>query len=321
MNGARYAYLRRICNLVEQGEDIVIVSEDYAAPMFDEFREKYPQRFLSVGIAEQNGVAVACGLALAGKYPIVYGCAPFPLTRAIDQVKSAVAGMHLPMTILNSGIGFGVPEFGATHFNVDDIAMIRGIPGVRAITPTDNLMAERLANFSIESRDPLYVRFDKNCEGNLYSDKGINFHRGFQVVSELCKSTNLTIVSCGSMIQEILRLVPEMLENGINAKVIDLYSLPFDDIALLSEIGYAPILTVEEHIKQGGIGSAVLETVNTYAKGNAVARLGIDLGNGYPSVSGSREYFLEKYGLSAQNIISVAKELCRGCSDSCSINI
>lgn len=321
MNGARYAYLRRICKLVEQGQDIVVVSEDYAAPMFDEFRRKYPQRFLSVGIAEQNGVAVACGLALSGKHPIVYGCAPFPLTRAIDQVKSAVAGMHLPMTILNSGIGFGVPEFGATHFNVDDIAMVRGIPGVRVITPTDNLIAERLADFSIESRDPLYLRFDKNCEGNLYLDKKIDFQRGFQVVSERCKSTNLTIISCGFMVQEILRLVPEMLENGINAKVIDLYSLPFDDVALLSEIGNAPILTVEEHIKQGGIGTAVLEAVNIYAKGNAVTRLGIDFRNGYPSMSGSREYFLEKYGLSAQNIISAAKKLYHSYSDSCSISI
>ena len=149
MNGARYAYLRRVCELVEQGWDIVIVSEDYAAPMFDDFRVKYPQRFLSVGIAEQNGVAVACGLALAGKYPIVYGCAPFPLTRAVDQVKSAVAGMHLPMTILNSGVGFGVPEFGATHYNADDVAIVRGIPGIRIITPSDNPMAEQVANFSV----------------------------------------------------------------------------------------------------------------------------------------------------------------------------
>jgi len=150
MNGARYAYLNRICELVEQGNPIIIVSEDYAAPMFDSFRVKYPKHFLSVGIAEQNGVAVACGLALAGKYPIVYGCAPFPLTRAFDQVKSAVAMMHLPMTILNSGIGFGVPEFGATHYNVDDISIVRGIPGLRIVTPSDNIMATRLADFSMK---------------------------------------------------------------------------------------------------------------------------------------------------------------------------
>lgn len=310
MNGARYAYLRRVCELVEQGRDIVIVSEDYAAPMFDDFRVKYPQRFLSVGIAEQNGVAVACGLALAGKYPIVYGCAPFPLTRAVDQVKSAVAGMHLPMTILNSGVGFGVPEFGATHYNADDVAIVRGIPGMRIITPSDNPMAEQVANFSVESNEPLYLRFDKNCEGNLYESKEIIFERGFHVVSTPQNDAALAIVSCGYVLHEVLELVSQMLDDGINAKVIDLYSLPFDETALLDEIRNLPILTVEEHIKQGGIGTAVLEAVSTYGRSNPVTRLGIDFGNSYPSVSGSREYFLQKYGLSAKDIVSTAKRLC-----------
>lgn len=312
MNGARYAYLRRVCELVDQGRDIVIVSEDYAAPMFDDFRVKYPQRFLSVGIAEQNGAAVACGLALAGKYPIVYGCAPFPLTRAIDQLKSAVAGMHLPMTVLNSGIGFGVPEFGATHYNADDIALVRGIPGIRIITPSDNLMAERTADFSLESKEPLYVRFDKNCEGSLYANKEIIFQRGFCVVKASRNNAALAVVSCGYMLHEILNPVFKLLDSGINIKVIDLFSLPFDEDALLDEIGDIPILTVEEHIKQGGIGSAILEAVNTHQRHNNVIRLGIDFERGYPSVSGSREYFMRQYGLSAENIASVIRELCGG---------
>lgn len=310
MNGARYAYLRRVCELVDQGQDIIIVSEDYAAPMFDDFRVKYPKRFLSVGIAEQNGVAVACGLALAGKYPIVYGCAPFPLTRAVDQVKSAVAGMHLPMTILNSGIGFGVPEFGATHYNADDIAMVRGIPGIRIITPSDNLMAEQTADFSLESKEPLYLRFDKHCEGNLYANKEIIFQRGFYVVKASGNDAALAVVSCGYMLHEILNSVFKMLDSRINIKVIDLFSLPFDENALLDEIGDIPILTAEEHIKQGGIGSAILEAVNTYKRNNKVTRLGIDFKCGYPSVSGSREYFMRQYGLSAENIASIMSELC-----------
>lgn len=311
MNGARYAYLSRICELVERGQDIVIISEDYAAPMFDDFRIKYPQRFLSIGIAEQNGIAVACGLALAGKYPVVYGCAPFPLTRAVDQVKSAAAGMHLPMTILNSGIGFGVPEFGATHFNVDDIAIARGIPGVRIITPADNPAAERLADLSMESGETLYLRFDKHCEGDLRA-AAVSLQRGFRVLSVPDSGVDLAVVSCGFMLQEILGLVPQLHEGGIRIKMIDLYGLPFEEAALLDEIGETPILTVEEHIKQGGIGSAVLEAVNAYKRNNKVTRLGIDFEHGYPSVSGSREYFMRQYGLSAENIASVIRELCGG---------
>lgn len=302
MNGARYSYLKRVCKLVEQGKDIIIVSEDYAAPMFDDFRQKYPERFLSVGIAEQNGVAVACGLALAGKYPIVYGCAPFPLTRAVDQMKSAVAGMHLSMTIVNSGIGFGIPEFGATHYNMDDIAIVRGIPGVRIVTPTDNVMAEQLVDFSLSNQGPLYVRFDKNSGGVLYQSEEICFEKGFHILRRPDKDENMVLISCGSMVREVLALAEKLTCRGISAKVLDLYSLPFDECSMLKEIGDLPVISIEEHIPQGGIGTAVLETVNTYGCKNRIMRLGVHFDGGYPSDSGKREYFMERFGLSAEQL-------------------
>ena len=310
MNGARYAYLNRICELVEQGNPIIIVSEDYAAPMFDSFRVKYPKHFLSVGIAEQNGVAVACGLALAGKYPIVYGCAPFPLTRAFDQVKSAVAMMHLPMTILNSGIGFGVPEFGATHYNVDDISIVRGIPGLRIVTPSDNIMATRLADFSIHSKETLYVRFDKNSEGTCYPPEAVNFRRGFYMVQKTGECASAVVVSCGFMFQEIMQIAEKLKPEGIGLKLIDLYSRPFDETAFLTELGDLPVLTIEEHVLQGGIGSAVLELLNKHQACNRIVRHGIDFGDCYPTISGSRNYFMKEYSLSPQHIEQIIREIC-----------
>lgn len=309
MNGARYTYLRRICELVEQGKDIIIVSEEYAAPMFDNFRVKYPERFLSVGVAEQNGVAVASGLALAGKYPIVYGCAPFPLTRAIDQLKSAVAGMHLPMTILNSGIGFGVPEFGATHYNIDDIAMVRGIPGIRIITPSDNIMAEQLADYSVDSKDPLYVRFDKNSEGELYNAQRISFTRGFAILHDPGPKANSVIISCGYMLQEMYELARHISDEGIHAKVIDLYGLPFSEDELIGAIADLPIVTVEEHVVQGGIGSAVLETLSVYDQKNIIVRMGVNFKESYPDVSGTREYFTKMYELTSGDVAQAVKKV------------
>lgn len=309
MNGARYAYLRRICELVKQGKDIIIVSEDYAAPMFDDFRTEYPERFLSVGIAEQNGMAVACGLALVGKYPIVYGCAPFPLTRAIDQLKSAVAGMHLPMTILNSGIGFGVPEFGATHYNIDDISMVRGIPGVRIITPSDNIMAEQLANYSIDSKEPLYVRFDKNSEGELYNTRRISFTRGFTLLYDPDSKANSVIISCGYMLQEMHELAQRISSEGVHVKVIDLYGLPFNEDELLDEIADLPVITVEEHVLHGGIGSAVLEMLNDYNQKNMIVRMGVNFKGSYPNVSGRREYFTKMYGITPDDVAQALKKI------------
>ncbi len=295
--------------MIEHGEDIIIVSEDYAAPMFDSLRVTHPERFLGVGIAEQNGMAVASGLALTGKYPIVYGCAPFPLTRAVDQLKSAVAGMHLPMTILNSGIGFGVPEFGATHYNADDIAIVRGIPGVRIITPSDNIMAAKLADFSLQCKEPLYVRFDKNCEGELYAPDEIDFNCGIGVLNDPGDRANAVIITCGCLINDCLNIAKVAADGGINVKVVDLYSLPFDEEELLSILGDLPVLTVEEHNVNGGIGTALLELFNRHKRKNAITRMGIDFKEGYPSVSGSREYFMKEFELTPEDIYKELKSL------------
>lgn len=311
MNGARYTYLEEICRMVEEGADIVIVSEDYAAPVFDQFRKKHPERFLNVGIAEQNGVAVACGLALAGKYPIVYGCAPFPLTRAIDQVKSAAAGMHLPMTILNSGIGFGVPEFGATHYNIDDLAMVRCIPGVQIITPSDNDAARKCARYSIAEKRPVYLRMDKHCEGEL-DHRAIDFSLGYDAVWSSEKPPLAVLVSCGYMVHECVRLA-QRVDQDIPVKVLDLYKIPFDIGKLMCELGDLPVVTVEEHLIQGGIGSIILECMNLYQKKNDVYRFGVNFENGYPEVSGSREYFMKRFGLNMEQIEDTLRKMpCEG---------
>jgi len=306
VNGARYAYLWRICKLVEQGADIIVVSDDYAGPMFDDFRINYSKNFLSVGIAEQNAVAVAAGLALAGKYPIVYGCAPFPLTRALDQIKSAAASMHLPMTILNSGIGMGVPEFGATHFNADDISIVRSIPGIRIITPTDNVMSELLADNSMAIKQPLYVRFDKYAEGDIYSGRNVDFSRGFEV---LRRGDNIAIITCGWFTLHILELAKRWENDGIKAAVIDLYSLPYNEAELINTINDLPVITIEEHILQGGIGSALLETFNDNKIPKQIKRMGIDFKEAYPSLSGSKEYFIKQYGLADEDIVNTVKSV------------
>lgn len=313
MNQARYAYLECICELVEQGRDIVIVSEDYAAPIFDAFRRQYPERFLSVGIAEQNGIAVACGLALAGKYPIVYGCSPFPLTRAVDQIKSAVAGMHLPMTIFNAGIGFGIPEFGATHYNMDDLAIVRAIPGIRIITPSDVTMAKQLAGYSLQSGQPLYVRMDKNSEGMIYDERvdNVHFEKGFSVLKSNPQKDKAVVVSCASMVRTVLEIARELEKADNHVRVIDLYSLPFDEDAFLNEVAALPIVSVEEHIIQGGIGTAVLETINSRQAKNEVTRMGVCFDGAYPVESGSQEYFMKRFGLGYDDIRKALQRVCR----------
>jgi transketolase len=297
MNGARYAYLEEVCALASANRDIVVVSADYAAPVFDSFRKEHPEQYISVGIAEQNLMAVSSGLAMAGKRPVAYGLAPFPILRAYDQIKCAVANMRLPVNIAASGVGFS--ESGITHANIDDIAMARSIPNMKIITPTDNIMGRAAAGYALESAGPVYLRFDKCCEGEVYAGQGIDFGRGFGILRD---GSDAAVVTGGYMALCLCGAADSWEAAGVSVKIIDLHSLPFDASGLFATIGDLPIVTAEEHILHGGIGSAILEYANASGRKNTIRRMGIDFGGAYPASAGSREYYIQKFGLCPENV-------------------
>ena len=307
MNGARYAYLKRLCNNAADNRDIFIVSADYAAPVFDDFKRDYPKQFISVGIAEQNLISVSCGLAMAGKHTVAYGLSPFPVLRAYDQIKCALANMSLPVSIAVAGAGYS--EYGITHSNTEDISLMRTIPNVRIITPTDNIMGKAVADFSRVSNMPIYVRFDKNSEGCIYSEHNIDFNKGFEVLRE---GNDVVVITCGWFTIHMLELAKHWASEGINARIIDLYSLPCDYKALFGLINDSPVITVEDHILQGGIGSALIETLNRENMNINITRMGIDYAGAYPHVAGDKEYFNKLFGLSDEDITRTVKTVIQG---------
>lgn len=307
MNKVRYKYLNAVCDLIRGGEDMVLISSDYAAPVLDDFRKTHSDRYVSVGIAEQNLIQVACGLSLAGQRAVAYGMAPFPCIRAVDQIRNAMAMMNLPVSIVSAGVGFAIPEFGATHYCVDDISIMRAIPNVKIINLSDEVMAEKTAELSLKTDLPLYIRIDKYSDGVLYSPEAIDFNRGF---SAFGSGKDVAIITSGYYTNRMLELSGRLLSDGIGAKVIDLYALPFDTDKLVSETeGIQNILTVEEHVREGGIGSAVLEAFNDMGIIKKIKRIGIDFGGKYTSEFGSREYFMKKYHLDDETIIEAIKEM------------
>jgi transketolase len=301
VNGSRYAYLKRICELAEKNKNVVIVSADYAAPIFDSFKRDYTRQYISVGIAEQNLIAVSCGLAMAGKRVVAYGLSPFPALRAYDQIKCALSNMRLPVNIAVAGTGFS--EYGITHSNIEDISLMRTIPNMQIITPTDNIMGIAAADFALVNSTPVYLRFDKYAEGEIYThDRKIDFQHGFEILRD---GSDIAVITFGSLTANILELAIIWQTHGINTKIIDLYSLPFNIDAFLSVIKDIPILIIEEHILQGGMGSMILEICHEHGLTNYIQRMGINFNNEYPQTSGSRDYYLEKYGLS-NNAITTA---------------
>ena len=307
MNKVRYEYLDTICRMVNDGSDIVIVSSDYAAPSLDTFRIDHRERYVSVGIAEQDLIQVSCGIAASGHTAIAYGMAPFPCIRALDQIKNAVSLMNIPISIVSAGVGFAIPEFGATHYCAEDIAIMRTIPGIQIINLTDRTMAKKAAELSTKTSVPLYIRIDKYSDNILYKDSDIDFSKGFSVIKH---GDNVTLIGCGYYSERLLGIADKLTEKGIYAKVIDLYSIPFNEELLIKEIEKDPlIMTVEEHVLQGGIGTVILETLNKYKKSKNLERLGIDFGNKYTNLFGKREYFMKKYGLDNETIINKVTSL------------
>lgn len=303
MNGARYRYLDTIYKLIKQGEDIVFVSSDYAAPSLDKLKKDFPDRYVSVGIAEQNLIQIACGLAMAGRRVIAYGMAPFPCIRAYDQIKNAVAMMNLPVNIVSVGTGFAIPEFGATHYCAEDFSIMRTIPNMEIITISDEWMAEKCANYSLKNQGPLYVRFDKYCDGILYDERNnLDWESGFAIpISEgdFAVITNSYYVS---RIQKLAALLKEKW--NISITLIDMFRMPFDKEKVIKILNRMKgIITVEEHIYRGGLGSEILELLVENYVTIPIHRIAIDFDGEYPQVYGNRKYILEQYSLSDDNIL------------------
>jgi transketolase len=304
MNGSRYAFLDRICELVREGADIVVVSCDYAAPQFDSFRVEFPERFVSVGIAEQNMLAVSCGLALAGKRVVAYGLAPFPSLRAADQLKNAVSYMNAPINIVVSGAGFSAD--GITHSNTEDISFVRTLPNVKILTPTDSVLGVAAAENVLHNQKPTYIRFERNAEGNLYGDEEVSFEKGFGVLKD---GGEIAVISNGNSTLRALSIV-KAIDSADRIKLIDLFALPFDEERLLAELaGIRKVLTIEEHVLAGGIGSVMAELFADREIPIPLQRMGIDFNGTYPDTFGNREHYLDLVGLSNADIEDAIKNL------------
>ena len=302
MNGARQRYLQEVIRLVEDGEDLVIVSSDYAAPILDRFKDTHPERFVSVGIAEQNLIQVACGLALSGHRAIAYGMAPFPCIRAFDQVRNALATMDLPVQIASMGIGMNIN--GSSHFCAEDMSIMRTLPSMEVVTVSDEWMAGECAHRALCNTGPMYLRFDKYCDGQFYdSANAPEWGRGFAVAIETGEN-GLAVVTNSYYVGRLVNIARDLWEKEqIPMTVIDLFRQPFDRKALMDILNRSiGTITIEEHILRGGIGTEILELKENFSASIQLKRIGIDFCGQYPETYGEREYYKELYGLSDQKL-------------------
>ncbi len=296
----RDALFNRLYEIAKDNKDVVIVSADMGAPSLDKFRKDLSSQFVNIGIAEQNAITISAGLAMGGKKVFAYAIAPFITLRCYEQIKIELAAMNLPVTLIGIGAGLSYSDSGPTHHTTEDLSIMRVLPNMTVNNITDSVMSAAFADISCKMNSPNYLRLDRELLPDIYN-KGCDFSSGLTI---LRKSNDIYIVATGNMVHRALEISDELKKHSVDIGVIDLYTLPINEKLFLEVIGNVKkIITLEEHILYGGMGSAVVEVLADNNKVIPIKRFGLDFKKGYCYKYGGRKHMQSLYGLDADSIV------------------
>ena len=300
----REAYGEALAELGDKYDFLVLDADLAAATKTGVFKKKFPDRFFDCGIAEGNMISVAAGIAATGKCVFASSFAMFAAGRAFEQVRNSVGYPHLPVKIGATHAGITVGEDGATHQCLEDIAIMRTIPGMTIINPADAVEARAAVEAAINFNGPVYMRFGRYATPvfNIGADYKFELGKGVKLID----GKDVTIVASGLTVSMAMEAAEMLSDEGISARVINIHTIkPIDReiiIAAANETG--AIVTAEEHNIIGGLGSAVAEVVCEEAP-VPVIRVGI---NDTFGRSGTVPALLEAYGLTPKAIAEKAKK-------------
>lgn len=307
----RDAFFQKLYERARQDPNIVIVAADMSAPALDKFRKDLPAQFVNVGIAEQNAIVIASGLALAGKKVFAYAIAPFITLRCLEQIRVENGIMNIPITIVGMGTGLSYDSDGPTHHLIEDIAVLRAFPNIEIDSMTDCVMAEAYADLSCDKKTTNYIRLDKDFHPTVYQSD-FDFSRG---MAKLREGGENVIISTGPMTHVANEIANSRKFEDMDIAVVDVFEIPIKESALLEMIdGARKIITLEEHFLPGGLGSAVCEILNDNEVPVFVKRLGLDINAGYKHCYkyGGRELIRGCHGIDRRGVEqAVAAHFCR----------
>lgn len=301
----REAYGSALAEFGAHYENLVVLDADLAeATKTIKFKKAFPERFIDCGIAEGNMMAVAAGLAAAGKIPFASTFAMFAAGRAFEQIRNAIAYPHLNVKIGATHAGISVGEDGATHQCLEDIATMRAVPGMVIVNPADAVEARAAVEAAINYVGPIYMRFGRLAVPTLF-DGSYKFELGKGII--LREGTDVTLVATGLMVHEAIAAGVLLANEGISARIVNIHTIkPLDrELILDSARKTGAIVTAEEHNIIGGLGSAICELLSEELP-TPVIRIGT---NDVFGRSGNVPSLLEAYGLTAANIAASAKKV------------
>jgi len=303
----RKAFFKRLFQIAKKNKDVILITADTGAIYHDNFRKELPNQYINAGIAEQNAIGIAAGLAMEGKKVYIYGIIPFITMRCFEQIRDDLCEMNLPVTIVGIGSGLDYSTLGFTHHGVDDIALMRALPGITIYNPSDAILVKKCVDASFkEMSGPIYIRLDRTGIPLIYKkESDVDFRDGFSVFK---KSKDLYIIASSKMVETALK-VSNKLQGKINVGVIDFFRIkPVSDNKILRIIKDAKyIVTLEEHFIKGGIGTVFSEIIAQNSKTFLFKTLGIN--NQFCRIyDKERKYLQMLYGLDVEGVATKIKE-------------
>ncbi|MCX6764118.1 MAG: 1-deoxy-D-xylulose-5-phosphate synthase [Candidatus Nealsonbacteria bacterium] len=297
----RTIFIKTLVELAEKDKNIYFLTGDLGYSVLEDFIEKFPERFINCGVAEQNMMGVAAGLALSGKKPYVYSIIPFVTMRCFEQVRNDVCYQKLDVKIVGIGGGVTYGNLGVTHYAIEDLAILRALPNMTVLCPADPIETKELVLKSYQTKNPTYIRLNKKGEETLY-DFNPNIIIGKPSI--LKNGKDGAIITTGVLLKVGRDVVNKLEKFGYNFKLISIHTLkPIDKKILLEEIKDKKIIfTLEEHSVVGGLGAAVAEILAESDYLGFFKIIGIP--DEYSLEIGDTKYLHQKYGFVPEEIVN-----------------
>lgn len=308
----RTAFIETLTKLARKNENIFLLTGDLGFSVFEKFNEEFHQRFYDVGVAEQNMIGIAAGLALSGKVVFVYSIIPFAIMRCLEQIRNDLCMQNLNVKIIGMGAGLHYGSAGPTHHAIEDIGLMRALPNMIVLSPSNSEETKNIISASIKYESPMYIRLGKSYE-SLKSYRDEHFCLGSGVL--LIDGDDVTIISTGSILYYAEEIAEILKKEGLSVRLINIHTIkPIDkDIVLKAAQETKVIFTLEEHSIIGGLGTAVAELLAESNYNSYYRR--IALPDRFIKDTGSREYLLEKHHLSVKKVAKTILKEVRKCEE------
>ncbi len=297
----RNTVINKITEHAKNDESVFLITGDAGFGVLDEYKKNFPDRFLNLGIAEQNMISFAAGLGLVGFKVFVYNLVPFVLYRCYEQVRNDICYQKLPITLIGIGSGVTYASHGMTHYSVEDITIARTMPNLTILSPSDPVEAGKCAEYAIKSKTPVYIRLAKSGESSIHKNK----LKSIRDPIVLKKGADVAVLFHGSIANEVIKALENLNKNPMIISVPMVYPLNFT--SLLEKLkNVHTIITVEEHFVDGGLGSIISDWLVKERLFFRLIKLGIK--NEFIHAIKNNAGMRCKYGISSENIKNTIME-------------